>query len=133
MNKLIVAGIGPGAYKMLTIQVERALRECDVIAGYVKYVDLLKPYFPEKENRQHCRLTIVRFCGMYAALRLNRMKHARPKPWKKTGSSAGTRKRYPTRTPTGRSSRKCWTMSGMGTRSISMIYPAWLAPPRICW
>lgn len=49
MNKLIVAGIGPGAYEMLTIQVERALRECDVIAGYVKYVDLLKPYFPEKE------------------------------------------------------------------------------------
>ena len=49
MNKLIVAGIGPGAYEMLTIQVERALRECDVIAGYVKYVDLLKPHFPEKE------------------------------------------------------------------------------------
>ncbi|MCR5316763.1 MAG: precorrin-3B C(17)-methyltransferase [Treponema sp.] len=49
MNKLIVAGIGPGAYEMLTIQVESALRECDVIAGYVKYVDLLKPYFPEKE------------------------------------------------------------------------------------
>jgi len=48
-NTLIVAGIGPGAYEQLTIQVERALRECDIIAGYVKYVELLKPYFPEKE------------------------------------------------------------------------------------
>ncbi len=48
-NKLIVAGIGPGSYDQLTIQVERALRECDVIAGYVKYIELLKPYFPEKE------------------------------------------------------------------------------------
>mgnify|MGYP002624965159 CR=1 FL=1 len=48
-NELIVAGIGPGSYEQMTIQVENALRKCDVIVGYSKYVELLKPHFPKKE------------------------------------------------------------------------------------
>lgn len=46
---LFVVGIGPGAYEMMTAEAVRALESCEVIAGYQVYVDLIRPYFPDKE------------------------------------------------------------------------------------
>lgn len=49
MAKLRVVGIGPGDYGEMTIKAVDALNACDVIVGYPVYVDLVKPYFPDKE------------------------------------------------------------------------------------
>ncbi len=46
---LLVAGIGPGAPDQMTVQVRKALDDCDVVAGYSVYVDLVKPLIPGKE------------------------------------------------------------------------------------
>lgn len=49
MGKLTVVGIGPGDYENMTVRVDRALRECQVIVGYHVYVDLVKDRYPGKE------------------------------------------------------------------------------------
>lgn len=49
MSKLYVVGIGPGSHELMTIQADRVLRSCDVIAGYHVYVDLVRPDYPDKE------------------------------------------------------------------------------------
>ena len=49
MSKLIVAGIGPGDPDSMTVGVDRALRNADVIIGYNLYVDLVKEHYPGKE------------------------------------------------------------------------------------
>ena len=38
MSKLIVAGIGPGAYEEMTIRAAKALESCDVIRGTMSFV-----------------------------------------------------------------------------------------------
>ena len=38
MSKMIVAGIGPGAYEEMTIRAAKALESCDVIIGYTANV-----------------------------------------------------------------------------------------------
>lgn len=48
-RKLYVVGIGPGSYEQMTIRAEHALKDCEVIAGYTVYVDLVRPLFPEKQ------------------------------------------------------------------------------------
>lgn len=65
-KKLYVIGIGPGAYEQMTIQAVQALERCQVIAGYTVYVDLIKPYFPDKEylttamtqEAERCRMAL---------------------------------------------------------------------------
>lgn len=49
MSKIMVVGIGPGAYDQMTIRGAKALGSCDVIVGYTVYVDLVKEHFPEKK------------------------------------------------------------------------------------
>ena len=49
MAKLYIVGIGPGNRGHMTERALSVLRECDVIAGYTVYADLVRPYFPEKE------------------------------------------------------------------------------------
>ena len=49
LNKLYVVGIGPGAADQMTVRAMRALENCDVIAGYGVYVELVKPLLPDKE------------------------------------------------------------------------------------
>ena len=49
MAKLYVVGIGPGNYENMTIRADRALQSCDTIIGYHVYVDLVKPWYPDKE------------------------------------------------------------------------------------
>lgn len=49
MSKIYVVGMGPGAYEDMTIKALKALEACQVIVGYTVYIELLRPYFPQKE------------------------------------------------------------------------------------
>ncbi|MBQ2062410.1 MAG: precorrin-3B C(17)-methyltransferase [Oscillospiraceae bacterium] len=51
MKRLYVVGIGPGSYRGMTIAADEALREAEIIIGYSKYVELVRPYYPHKEYR----------------------------------------------------------------------------------
>lgn len=48
-GRLTVVGIGPGAMEKMTLEARRAMEECDVIAGYHVYVELVRDSFPDKE------------------------------------------------------------------------------------
>lgn len=49
MSKLYVVGLGPGGVEQMTKRAYDALMNCDVIAGYHVYVNLIKDDFKEKE------------------------------------------------------------------------------------
>ncbi|HMM05162.1 MAG TPA: precorrin-3B C(17)-methyltransferase [Clostridiales bacterium] len=49
MNEFYVVGIGPGAFEQMTVKAREVLAAADVIAGYNAYLDLVRPYFPDKE------------------------------------------------------------------------------------
>jgi len=49
MNKIYVISIGPGAYEHMTIKAIESLKMSEVIVGYGVYIDLVRPYFPQKE------------------------------------------------------------------------------------
>lgn len=46
---LYVVGLGPGGGKDMTFRAADVLKSCDVIAGYTKYIELIKDEFPDKE------------------------------------------------------------------------------------
>lgn len=46
---LYVVGLGPGDPQFLTAQAQSALEEAEVLCGYPVYLDLVRPYYPEKE------------------------------------------------------------------------------------
>jgi precorrin-3B C17-methyltransferase len=48
-NILYVIGIGPGGGKDMTFKAYAALKSSDIIAGYTKYVELIKDDFADKE------------------------------------------------------------------------------------
>lgn len=52
MKKLYVAGIGPGDEKNMTLACREAIERSDVVVGYSKYVELIKPIFPGKRTVQ---------------------------------------------------------------------------------
>ena len=41
--------MGPGSLQDMTIRARQALEDCQVIAGYTVYVDLIRELFPDKE------------------------------------------------------------------------------------
>lgn len=47
--KLYIVGMGPGDFENMTVRADRALKNCDTIVGYHVYVDLVKPWYPDKE------------------------------------------------------------------------------------
>jgi precorrin-3B C17-methyltransferase len=49
MGKLYVIGIGPGSIENMTLRAKEAIEESDIIVGYTKYVDLIKPLIKDKE------------------------------------------------------------------------------------
>ncbi len=65
-GKLYVIGIGPGGYEDMTIRAAGILKECQVIAGYTLYVDLIREHFGEKEflatpmkqETERCRMAL---------------------------------------------------------------------------
>lgn len=64
MKKLYVVGIGPGAPEEMTVRARRVLEAADLIAGYGRYIDLLRPVFPEKEYLQNGMTGEVKRCEM---------------------------------------------------------------------
>ncbi|MHA4989964.1 precorrin-3B C(17)-methyltransferase [Cetobacterium somerae] len=48
-GKIYVVGIGPGNMDDITVRAYRVLKNVDVIAGYITYIDLVKDEFAEKE------------------------------------------------------------------------------------
>ena len=44
-----MVGLGPGDPQFLTAQAQSALEEAEVLCGYPVYLDLVRPYYPEKE------------------------------------------------------------------------------------
>lgn len=49
MGKLYVIGIGPGGIEYMTIKAREAIEESDVIVGYTKYIELIKPLVKDKK------------------------------------------------------------------------------------
>jgi precorrin-3B C17-methyltransferase len=49
MNRLFVVGLGPGGPAGMTEQARLALEQAPLICGYTKYVELVRPLYPEKE------------------------------------------------------------------------------------
>lgn len=64
--KLYVIGLGPGDLSQATGRAMEALRECQVIAGYTVYIDLIREKFghkklistPMKQEIQRCRMAV---------------------------------------------------------------------------
>lgn len=48
MGKLYVIGIGPGGLEHMTIKARQALEESDIIVGYTKYIDFVRPLIEDK-------------------------------------------------------------------------------------
>ena len=49
MSKTVfVVGLGPGGPQFLTAQAQSALQQAAVLCGYTVYLDLVRPYFPDK-------------------------------------------------------------------------------------
>ena len=50
MSELVfVVGLGPGDPQFLTAQAQSALEQAEVLCGYTVYLDLVRPYYPNKE------------------------------------------------------------------------------------
>lgn len=52
MKKLFVVGIGPGGAEEMTFRAHKTLQNTDIIVGYSKYIELIKPVFPDKATYQ---------------------------------------------------------------------------------
>ncbi|AKN32168.1 cobalt-precorrin-3B C(17)-methyltransferase [Clostridium carboxidivorans P7] len=48
MGKLYVVGIGPGGLDYMTVKSVKALEESDIIVGYTKYIEFIKPIIKDK-------------------------------------------------------------------------------------
>jgi precorrin-3B C17-methyltransferase len=49
MGKLFIVGLGPGHFDGMTGRAVKALEAADLICGYTKYVELVKPHFSHKQ------------------------------------------------------------------------------------
>lgn len=50
MSKLFVVGIGPGNAEGMTFACRAAIEQADILVGYTKYIELVKPLCPEKQT-----------------------------------------------------------------------------------
>ena len=48
MKELYVAGIGPGDPNAMTFACHAAIERADILVGYTKYIELIRPLFPDK-------------------------------------------------------------------------------------
>lgn len=49
MGKLYVIGIGPGGLEHMTLRAKEAIEESNIVVGYNKYIDMIKPLLENKE------------------------------------------------------------------------------------
>ncbi|MBQ3585835.1 MAG: precorrin-3B C(17)-methyltransferase, partial [Synergistaceae bacterium] len=78
MAVIYVVGIGPGGAETITPQAMNVLQSCDVIAGYAKYVDMVRDLVPEKilysngmtKEIERCKYSLwfAKECGKNVAL-----------------------------------------------------------------
>ncbi|MGI5874578.1 MAG: precorrin-3B C(17)-methyltransferase [Bacillota bacterium] len=66
-QKFYVVGIGPGDRDQMTLKAYKTLQDVDIIAGYGTYIDLVKPFFPDKEYLQNGMTGEVKRCEMALA------------------------------------------------------------------
>ncbi len=52
MGKLFVVGLGPGGRDGMTFSAHSAIGQSDLICGYTKYVELVRPLYPDKAYLQ---------------------------------------------------------------------------------
>lgn len=50
-GKLHVVGFGPGGKEHMTFKAADAISNADIVVGYTAYVNMVKPYFPDKEYK----------------------------------------------------------------------------------
>lgn len=48
-RKIYIVGLGPGDNNQLTIKARECLDSCDTIVGYTVYINMVKPYYKNKE------------------------------------------------------------------------------------
>lgn len=48
MSKLFIVGLGPGNAKGMTAACRAAIERADIVVGYTKYIELIRPLYPEK-------------------------------------------------------------------------------------
>lgn len=48
MRKLFVVGLGPGNAEGMTAACRAAIEQADIVVGYTKYIELIRPLYPEK-------------------------------------------------------------------------------------
>ncbi len=61
-KKVVVVGLGSGSARHITPEVDEALRQCDVIAGYTKYVDFIRHRIAGKPLIQNGMMGEVERC-----------------------------------------------------------------------
>lgn len=49
MGKLYVVGIGPGSIENMTIRAKEVIEKSDIVVGYTKYIEFIKPILEGKE------------------------------------------------------------------------------------
>lgn len=67
-GKLVLVGIGPGSIDCMTREVYAALGSANIVVGYSVYIELVKPFFPQKEylstpmkkEEERCRLALLK-------------------------------------------------------------------------
>ncbi|MBC8061191.1 MAG: precorrin-3B C(17)-methyltransferase [Clostridiaceae bacterium] len=72
MGKLYVVGIGPGGVEHMTVKAHRVIAESEIIVGYTKYIEFIKPLLGDKEIYSTGMMGEVERCE--AALRLSKDK-----------------------------------------------------------
>lgn len=76
MSRLLVVGIGPGNGEGMTVQAHLALEGSELICGYTRYVDLVRPLYPQKDylatgmgdEVRRCRMALKEAVGRKVAL-----------------------------------------------------------------
>ena len=63
-GKLHVVGFGPGGREHMTYKASEAIENADIIIGYTAYVNMIKPYFPEKDYKATGMMKEIDRCKM---------------------------------------------------------------------
>ena len=66
-GRLHIVGFGPGGKEHMTFKAAKTIEDADVVTGYTTYVDMIRPYFPDKTYRatgmtkeiDRCRMAIA--------------------------------------------------------------------------
>jgi len=72
LGKLYVVGIGPGGLEHMTVKAQRVIEESDIIVGYAKYIEFVKPLLGGKEIYSTGMMAEVERCEI--ALKLSKDK-----------------------------------------------------------